>query len=722
MLLAAFSTGVILGQLMSPLMPWLLAATVIAGCAAIIQPRLTALVGLGVVALLVGTWRGATATAPQLAGSIAGQDLQLTGQVDDDPVDRKTSRRLTIRVDQVSGFSGALGGALRVEATVYGMTPIHYGDLVLLAGVIEPPARFEQFDYRAYLAEQGIAAVMPSARLIRVSPHAGDPFHTALFAVRHVVIGAIDAGLPEPEAALVLGVVFGYRTALPTALQQQMIASGLIHIVVISGLKVSLLARIVDQALGRWLPRAAPLVATGAMAGYTLLAGASAAALRASAMGMLVVIAGRLRRESQVYVSMAVTAALMLALKPALAGDVSFQLSFAGTFGIASMTDAVAARLPWMPGVVRDPFAATIAAELATWPMMLANFHQVSLLGPAANALVLPLLPAIMVSGGTGALVGGLMGPLAWAPLQAAGLIANWFRLVIQTIGSLPFAAISTPYFPARWFAAAAVLNSGALLGVKLRQFFWQQRVWATLGAAAIGLSVFLLMRPDGRVHVYALDVGTGSAVLIRTAGGHQILIDEGPDADRFAQAVGRALPPTARTVDLWLVTSGRRTSIGAGAAALNRFQVGTMAVAEPDAWSFTLRSLVTEAQAAGTAVTTSNGPYVVDGVTLALAGDGRSWLVQTTSGRLLVVAPDTGWLSIPAGVDGAIFSSGGPAEWQGPGWGFTVIEVAANSRDGLPVRSVLLALQGAPIERTDRLGTVELMDGGSGFRLGPSP
>src|SRR2546430_13619695 len=62
-----------------------------------------------------------------------------------------------------------------------------------------------------------------------------------------------------------------------------------------------------------------------------------------------------------------------------------------------SMTDGIAERLRWIPAILRDPFAATIAAEAATWPLMLANFHQLSLVAPAANALVLPLLPAIMV-------------------------------------------------------------------------------------------------------------------------------------------------------------------------------------------------------------------------------------------------------------------------------------------------------------------------------------
>src|SRR4029077_17489644 len=99
--------------------------------------------------------------------------------------------------------------------------------------------RFEQFDYRAYLSEQGIAGVMPSARLVRVISHGGDPLHATLLAPRHAVIDAVDRALPEPQAALLLGVVFGYRAALPPVLQQQMIASGLIHIVVISGLITS---------------------------------------------------------------------------------------------------------------------------------------------------------------------------------------------------------------------------------------------------------------------------------------------------------------------------------------------------------------------------------------------------------------------------------------------------------------------------------------------------
>jgi competence protein ComEC len=707
-------------MLLSPLRVWLGVALGVAAAVALSGRHLALLAGLSLVAFMLGAGRGALAATVELPPNLAGQSVSVSGIVDDDPVARKASRRLIVHVDHVVTGTEQTRVTFRIEATVYGMTPVNYGDLVLLAGEIQPPPHFDQFDYRAYLAEQGIAGVMPGARLVRVTSHGGEPLHSTLLGLRHAVVDAVDRALPEPQAALLLGVVFGYRAALPPTLQQQMIASGLIHIVVISGLKVSLLARIIQQAVGRFAPAAAPPIAAGAMVGYALLAGASAAALRAAAMGIVVVIAGRLHRDSHVFVSLALTAAVMLGLKPDLAGDVSFQLSFAGTMGIAAMTDGIAARFAWLPTLLRDPFAATIAAEAATWPLMLANFHQLSLIGPVANALVLPLLPAVMVAGGAGAMVGSPIALAGWPLLQAAGMIASWYRLVIESLGSLPLAAITMPYFPPRWLAAAMVVNVGGLAGMRLRQFFWRKKVWLALALAALATVVLLLIRPDGRVHVYALDVGTGSAVLVRTAHGHQLLIDAGPDVDKLTQAMGRALPPTARTIDRWLITGGRRVNAGAATVVLSRFRIGSLIIDDPDPWSATVRALVQRAQSEAVPVTSVNGPFDVDGVRFSQASDGRSWLIQADKAVLAVVPPETNWTSLPAGVSGAIFTSGGPSRWQGPAQGVSVIQVSSNSRDGLPVRAVLRALAGAPLYRTDRLGTVELIETGSGFTSPP--
>ena len=708
-ILTAWSLGIVLAVLLHPAVGQAaIAALLLVLIAALVRPTLGLLTGLAVLALCLGLWRGGLSPPAALPAALAGQVVTIAGQVDDDPVEPRRGLRLVV-LDPVR--------RLRVLATVYGTRSVHYGDLVLLTGRLEPAPRFETFDYAAYLADHGISGVLQSAHLIRVVPHPGDPVHGVIFAARHALVTGIDRTLPEPQAALLLGVVFGYRQALPRPLEQAMIACGLIHIVVISGLKVSLLARIVHQTLGRFLPSAAPAVALAAMIAYALVSGASAAAIRAAAMGGIVVLAGVWRRDTQVAASMAVTAAVMLGLEPPLARDVSFQLSFVGTLGIAGLTDPIAARLSILPPLIRDPFAATLAAEAATWPLMLASFHQVSLIAPVANAVVLPLLPAVMVIGGGGAMLGTLWPAAGWPFLQLAGLIITWFQRVIEVTAAAPGASLTMPYFPPRWIAAAAILNGGALAAVKLRRFFWQRRVWAGIAGGAVIMSALLLVQPDGKVHVYALDVGTGSAVLIRTPSGQQILFDGGPDETRFAQAIGRALPPTARSLRLWILTGGRRAQIGAAQAVMARFHIDQLLVADPDGWTPSLRMIVAAAGQAGIPVTADTVPPAVDGVTLRPVSDGKTWLVGAQGAVLAIIPSDTGWASYPGGVRAAIFTDGGPQAWSPSERGdLAVIQVATQSRDGLPARGFLRDLSPAAVLRTDRVGTVELVILGSRF------
>ncbi len=705
------------------LRPVLMAAAVLllvaAIAVAVARPPLTLVVLLTSIVFVLGAGRAQVAPTVALPPGLSSAPQSVAGMVDDDPQPRHNATRISVRVDRILGVSLAAARTLRIQAIVYGGVPIHYGDLVLLAGPLEPPPRFDQFDYQAYLAEQGIAGVMPSARLVRNTAHSGGPFHTALFAVRHAVVGSVDRALPEPQAALVLGVVFGYRAALPPTLEQAMIASGLIHIVVISGLKVSLLARIITGSVGRVLPRAAPAIALTVIVIYALLAGASAAALRAAAMGALVVIAGRLRRDTHVYVSLALTAAIMLALKPDLARDVSFLLSFSGTVGIATFTDGIAARLGWIPAVLRDPFAATVAAEAATWPLMLANFHQLSIVAPLANALVLPLLPLMMVIGGGGAILGAILAPAGWPALQVAGGVAAWFRGVVQACGALPAAAIVMPYFPARWLAAAGILNGGALAGIRLRTFLWQRKVWAALGITALLAAAVVLISPDGRVHVYALDVGTGSAVLVRSGGGEQVLIDGGPDGDKFAQSIGRALPPTARELRAWIITGGRRLHVGAAAAVVARFRIAQIIVADPDPWTPTLRNVIQQATAAGIPIRSGTPTLSLRDVRLSPLGDGRAWAIQAANASLAVIPPDSPWHAFSAALPAAIFTAGGPPDWDASAPPcLAVIQVASPSRDALPARPLLNSLKACQVLRADLRGIVELIPGPRGFVL----
>jgi competence protein ComEC len=197
--LAAWSMGIMLAVLLSPLPLWLALIAGLALSIGLINRHLAPLAGVALLALLLGAGRGALATPVQLPPGISGQVVTVSGWVDDDPVDHKTSRRVTVRLDHLVTDDGDMSSDLGIEAVVYGMTPVHYGDLVLLTGTLQEAPRFDQFDYRAYLAEQGIAGVMPSARLVRATLHSGEPLHTMLFSLRHAVVDAVERGLPEPR-------------------------------------------------------------------------------------------------------------------------------------------------------------------------------------------------------------------------------------------------------------------------------------------------------------------------------------------------------------------------------------------------------------------------------------------------------------------------------------------------------------------------------------------
>src|SRR5437879_6089347 len=139
----------------------------------------------------------------------------------------------------------------------------------------------------------------------------------------------VDAALPRPHSAVLLGIVLGIRQGIPTELQNALIATGLIHLLVLSGLKVAVFARIVQGALTPVLGRFATRPAVALLALYAMVGGATPAAVRASAMGGLAIAASHLGRPSHVWPSLALTAAAMLGWRPELAWDVGFQLSLA---------------------------------------------------------------------------------------------------------------------------------------------------------------------------------------------------------------------------------------------------------------------------------------------------------------------------------------------------------------------------------------------------------
>src|SRR2546428_5663866 len=248
---------------------------------------------------------------------------------------------------------------------------------------------------------------------------------------------------------MLLGIVLGVREGVPSSLEQALIATGLIHLLVLSGLKVAVFARMIQGTLRPILGRHATWPVLGLIAVYAMAGGATPAAVRASVMGGLAIAAAHMGRPSHVWTSLALTAAAMLGWHPELAWDVGFQLSFAGTAAIILLTPAIARRVAFLPHILREPFAVTCAAQVGTLPMMATDFHVISPIAPVANALTLPVLPAPI---GAGLLLGALspLPDVARAvAIPISGLVA-YLEQVGYVLARVPFAAITVPQVPTR--------------------------------------------------------------------------------------------------------------------------------------------------------------------------------------------------------------------------------------------------------------------------------
>lgn len=268
---------------------------------------------------------------------------------------------------------------------------------------------------------------------------------------------AVDSEVSEPAAALLLGIAFGIHQPLTADVRTPLQGAGLIHIVVVSGLKVVLVTGLmtaVARAL-QWSRGQTLVVIVPSVAAYVLISGAGPAAIRSAIMAGAGLLASSGGRRTDPVPLLALVAAAMLGLAPGLIDDPGFQLSFVGTAGILLLAAPIARRLPG-PRLLAEPFAVTVAAQIATVPMMAGTFGVIALGGPLANTLVLPLLPIMIVSGAAGATLSALHPGLGWLLLQVTAVGTSVITTIARVIAGIPGAAIQIGNWPAAWSVAEA--------------------------------------------------------------------------------------------------------------------------------------------------------------------------------------------------------------------------------------------------------------------------
>lgn len=586
-----------------------------------------------IVACGLGAWRGVSATAVDhgagsVAGHLGGGSIVLRGTVGDAGVPGRDDT-IVVDVHDLATQSGSwrVGGAVVVEPRA--AVTVLPGDTVDVqtTSLRAPPRRPGALS--AVALERVGATAIATAAQVTILAHGGPTPARAAQQLRQVLTITVSRALPEPEATLLLGIAFGIHGRIAGAVRAPLQDAGVIHIIAVSGLKVVMVAGLIE-ALARvrgWSRRRRALATLATIGSYVVLSGAGAAALRSSLMVGAGLLLSRDGRRPHSFALLGLCAALLLAIHPAVATDVGFQLSFLGTSGILVMAAPIAAHVPG-PRVLVEPFAVTIAAQLATAPITAGTFGVLSLVGPFANALVLPLIPLIIVVGGAGALLGTALPPLGWAPLHTAALACTVILAIAKGAAALPLAAIHLKLWPSAWtIAELAAVGAGGLAWFLHERWLPFRAGSATVAVAAaiaagIASTSVASAATSPFLRVTVLDVGNGVAVLIRPPGGGAVLVDGGSDGAALLGALGRALSPLDRHLDAVVLTATDRATSAAIPSLIGHYDVGWLLASQP--LPAALQTAATQLAGTGTKVIAAGAsPWRIEGLSLRCVASG---------------------------------------------------------------------------------------------------
>jgi len=505
--------------------------------------------------------------------------VELTGMVDAPPELHGDTLSLTVRVESLMPLSSDPAPALldevhgRILLQVPAGSAYTYGDLLSIRGNLETPSEGSAFSYREYLFHQGIYSSAQFAQVRVLAQGQGSPLRAAIYRLRERSLQVLRQIFPEPESALLRGILLGDESGLSPELEEAYALTGTAHIIAISGFNMVILASLVTalctRRLGSWR---GGLLAILVLTLYTVLVGASASVVRAAIMGSFSIIGASIRRRGNALNSLGLSIFLMVLFNPHLPWDVGFQLSAAATLGLALFASPLQARLQCflegrlgeeaakrLSGALGEYFLVTLAAQIFALPLIAYHFRLVSPLFLIANPLILPAQPAVMVLGLI-AMVAGLLAPLLGRALAwLAWPFAAYTNRMVTWLASLAPASWQLPRFSFFWVLAFyALILALTLPGKpKVRNFTLRPAVpILVLACACILIWSAAANAPDGKLHVRVLSGTEKPVVLLRTGGGRFVLVGGSLGASTLAQQLGTALPPFSRGVDALIIPS----------------------------------------------------------------------------------------------------------------------------------------------------------------------
>jgi competence protein ComEC len=518
-------------------------------------------------------------------------------------------------------------------------------------------------DAQERLRIRGISATARTRSVEIVSR--GSPLES----LRAALGDAIERVLPAPAGGLAAAIVIGLRERVDERLAADFTATGLGHVVALSGWNVAITMAVADRFAKRFpAKRRRPLLIVVAIA-YGLFAGASASVIRASFMAAAALIGAASGRPGSGAVALSHAVLALMVLDPAIAADTGFRLSALATAGLLAKSQrwsdratAFGERLPkqlrtgW--SFIGADVAVSLAAQAATLGLVIALFGRVAVWSIPLTLLIAPLIApataAAILATFAGELVRMLPPQLAILPsllaLPATALFsaAAW---IAQIGAHLPAGGIEVP--------REATLSIGLALGAVGIWLLLRDEPQSTrrqddegtvssspaTGRLAFGIALLIAVSaltslggaaPRGSLRITTLNVGQGDAILVEVSG-RRMLIDGGPDPSRLSAELDQIIPAWDRHIDLLVASHPHEDHLAGLPKLLDRYRITSVIGSEdrgggPAASSW--REILQRSRISYHQVFTGDR-------------------LQLGAARLSVLWPDKTYLSLPPGNDG---------------------------------------------------------------------
>lgn len=256
----------------------------------------------------------------------------------------------------------------------------------------------------------------------------------------------INHYLPEPHASLLNGILFGINLQANEQFYRELKTVGLLHIVVLSGMNITLIGSLVCSITSRLSRVTSIMISILFIVFFVIFVGAKAPIIRAGFMSILTLVSFIFKRKNTALFGLFLSGIFIFIFWPQWITSVSFQLSFGATLGIilfAPQAQQSHSSSSFIQQTVINNLKLSLAAQVFTAPIICIYFKQISFISPLSNLLVSFTIGPLMVFGFLTAIVGVINKELGLIPGYISYGILHYIILVIKILAQVPFATLS---------------------------------------------------------------------------------------------------------------------------------------------------------------------------------------------------------------------------------------------------------------------------------------